>query len=84
MAEESEPDPTKYLECPSCHEFNRRGTPECARCGETLRAHSDFGVDPELAKFNRVQDAAAEARERESAMSLLRSIAVTYKRSRRQ
>jgi hypothetical protein len=84
MAEESEPDPTKYVECSSCHEFNRRGTLECARCGETLPAQSDFGVDPELATFNRVQHAAAEARERESAMALLRSIGVTYKRSRRQ
>ena len=84
MAEESEPDPTKYVECSSCHEFNRRGTLECARCGETLPAHSKFGVDPELATFNRVQHAAAEAQERESTMSRLRYIGVTNKRLRRQ
>jgi hypothetical protein len=84
MADESEPDSTKYLECPSCHELNRRGTLECARCGETLPAPYEFGVDPELATFNSVQHAAVEAREREGSMSLLRYIGVTYKRSRRQ
>jgi hypothetical protein len=84
MVEESEPDPTKYLECPSCHELNRRGTVECARCGETLPAHSNFGVDPELAAFNSAQHAAVEAREREGTRSLLRYIGVTYKAPRRQ
>jgi hypothetical protein len=57
------PELEEHIECSSCHELNRPGTKECARCGTALPRHLELDIDPELATFDEVQEEAEEQRE---------------------
>jgi len=51
------------IECSSCHELNRPGTKECARCGAELPRLLELDIDPELETSDEVQAQAEGERE---------------------